>query len=323
MGAILMDNWSVEDAAAYIRLAQPFAENKEIDFMYDIFMPGFLSGHENEAVSSLNWNNFLVAILLWDEIWLFSNNAHHLWDTLIHHVADKRLAEALNSMKHLIHSVDDDMINPELKIEAEHLKGGLDGSLTIKERTGYYKILSNSLGIDFFGHHKRWEHIHNNYYENRIFNRLDIFHTIDKELITYCERINEKLGNKRLTFKYPVLFDFIRSGTNSHAEELERTLTLRKEEDIVSFRNEMYYLEEVINKGNLPLLERELDRISEFSEEITNKYRKNKVFLGEIEISLAPSITVPFSFKQSDRELHTTFIRRMMEYGLYNRSRKP
>jgi len=191
-----------------------------------------------------------------------------------------------------------------------------------KERTLGYQYISNSLGVPFLAHPSR------SYYKfldisecNRIFTRRDIINKIDKELMEYYVKVvNKEIGREYLKFEYPVLIDMIKKGASTPEEELRRALEIREEKYVVAFREHVFQVEQVINQGNTQALLGVLKSVSDLAKDITTKYARN-IYVGEISISITPSFSIPISIKTKRKHgLHTTFIRKLLEFGVYERN---
>jgi hypothetical protein len=317
MSSILMDRWSVDSLYKYISVKgnvtpSYYYFDKDNYFDHDYY---YLNRHNIDYHDFIPqcWDNFLTAIVLWDEIWSFRAEHAYNWKDII----DNRKIDKIDG---IIHKIEQSAIEESLMFIYETLSNkGINTIYDIPERALWYQLISNSLGVPYFAHPSRKEY---SFIDEscEFFTRLDLINKIDKELLEYYKKINEELGRDMLSFKYPVLLDFIRKGTQTPEEELEKALELRMDNDVVVFRNQLFGVEQSIKNGNTQMILSELKMVSDLAKDITNKYQK-QVNIGELTISLSPSFSIPINFTNNKkRELHATFIRRLINFGVYERN---
>ena len=334
MGSIMMDRWSIESIINFLKgsLGEFETFNNDIedrknckniegdDYDYEFFP---------DEANIQCWDNFLTAIVLWDEIWSLHHENMYKWKNIF---SNDKLVQNLNNS---IHQLEKEAIDKSLLSAYIMLSSNLNEYFqrSIYERTLGYQILSNGLGVPFLAHPSRREYfIHRRTYDfyrttyNSIrfshFSRRDIFNRIDDELMEYYDQINKEVGRKLYSFNYPVLIDYIRKDTQTPAEELEKAIELKMDNDVVVFREKLFDIEQSIKLGNTQMILSELKMVSDLAKDITNKYQK-RIDIGEFTISLSPSLTIPISIKKNKRrELHATFIRRLLNYGVYERGVK-
>lgn len=305
----MMDNWSIESAIAYLDLDD---ECDERDF--------------NKYINS--WCHFLTATILWDEIWFYDNFTSYPWQRVVEY--DKAYSSLLEQILYPVNKVLGDnealsTLEHEVDVYLAYEGASID---FLTRRNIYYQLLSNSLGINLLLHEKRM--LQGYMLSIEMFNRLDIFRHIDRELKEYYQHINSLVDRELLNFKYPVLFDYSRYLiskkrylTINKISELEAAIEIRQDKDIAQFRDEISHLEVVINNGNTQALLTQLDLIHNAVQELTNKY-KEKTTLVELKLSLSPSIsifkTIPISIRRNkNMKIHTSFINRIIEFGVNQR----
>ncbi len=299
MSAVMMDNWSLENAFVY-------GTHDKSDFA---------------SVSS--WETLIMAILLWDEIWYYKSNLSHLWESK----AEKFGHSALGSV---LYSINKEVLeNSDSNTENAFILPGYyseqDEKGTIEQHTAFYVILSNYLGVNLLVHPKR--KFDTNILKN-IFSRLDIWKLVDKELEQYYRNIHSVLGKEMFTFSHPLLFDYIRKNTNNHKDELKASIMLRENKDVVEFKSLLTEIEESINAGNTQTLLCQMKAIEEAAIEITDRYSGNSK-VGKIQLNVS---LLPFSFCPSflnaipivvprfnSLKIHTTFIKSVIQYGVEER----
>lgn len=310
MSSIMMDRWSIESIYLHMLEAYPKGE----DFLHI----GYVQGLNGGSFISRCWDNFLIAILLWDEIWSFRLHERYKHDKyplspLWEDTEDHPEGVLLDKIDKIIHNIEQSDIDESYKNIYETLSiEGIDLYDNIFRRAKLYQLMSNSLGIPYFAHPSR--RLFTDY-----FTRLDLFEKVDRELMDYYNKINKELGRNILNFNYPVLLDFIKKDTQTIEDEFDRAMELRMNDDVVIFRKQLFDIEQSIMRGDTQLLLSELKMVSDLAKEITNKYQK-RTNLGEFTIALSPSLTIPLSLgKNKKRALHATFIRRLIDFGVYER----
>lgn len=310
MSAIMIDGMSIEGVIMHL--------GGEFELYHDDYESYFENRGERYS-SEICWDNFLTAIVLWDEIWNFKPNDYRWKDIFVQ-------SNIVDNMKKLVRTVSREAIDePFLDTYLSLVRGNSHTPPNIRRRTLGYQLISNSLGVPFLAHPRRATYLLDDlsrsipYHSKADFNRLDIISRIDKELMTYYERINKELGRDMLKIKYPVLIDYIIRQTNTPEEEMEAALSLRNERYVVDFRKELNNIENLINEcGDIPKILSELTTVSDLAKDITSKYSK-ETKLGELSISLAPSFSTPIILKKRKKGLHITFIRKLMNYGINER----
>jgi len=322
MGSVMIDRWSVENVIEY--LEGDVEKYKDIS-AYDTnhFSLTFLraerkDNYERNSKAFIKcWDNFLTALILWDEIWSFNRKFIYDWKQSL---GSEYLT---NNLEKIIHQVEPNMISDSLTSIYEMLKiDGEDYNSLIHqtwERTFGYQLISSSLGVPFLAHPSRYQDIITEGISSRLFSRLDVIDRIDKELKKYYKYINTELGREFLKFEYPVLIDLIKKEAHTPEEELRMALEMRVESDVVIFREQIFAIEQIINQGNTQALLTELKLVSDLAKDITAKYAK-KIHLGEFSISINPSFTIPINLRKNEKNvLHATFIKRLLNHGVYAR----
>jgi hypothetical protein len=310
MGSVMMDRWGIENAIEYLGGDIEKYKHKDKNFYYGEKHPcAFFNfdlidnSHRNPKTFKNCWENFITALILWDEIWTFNRRFIYNWKQSFD---NKNLA---NKLEDIIYQVDFNMIDDSLTNIYEILdRASIAVDHHCRERTLCYQLISNALGVPFLAHPSRYQSDLIDDIPKMIFTRQDIINRIDKELLDYYNHINEKMGRVALNFKYPVLIDMIRKETSTIEEELDMALKIRNYNDTVTFREQIFEIEQIINRGDTQALLAELKMVSDLAEDITIKYTK-EYSIGYISISLNPSLTIPLKIKKNKKNaLHATFI---------------
>lgn len=292
----MIDNLSVESISKLLM-------NKNISIFKD---------NNNESIlhDSYNvWVNFIMALTIWDEIWTFQKSPQKRW------LEAFETQTEIAYLDNIVYPIKREMIDELLLDEYDYII--LNQTSNSLERHLQYQAIANYLNIPFLSHPARKESYLKeltSYY----FHRGELLNRIDNELRQYYIAINKELGREALQFSYPVLYDYITEESNTMEEEMKMAIKLRNDKDIVTYRKHMSDVEEAVARGDTQVLLAELNMISELSQNITSQYKKTR--LGELTISLSPSISVPIDLTKSRvRMLHATFTRKLIEFGVYRR----
>lgn len=317
MSSIMMDRWGLDCAMDYLQYGNKETRPKEY-FIHHYWNWDWVPHIGENSIDNLMqqcWDNFLTAIVLWDEIW--SSQFPKDWKKILSATTSQ---VQISKLDNIIHLVDDSMLRSDLQLLYDDLRMQPNYLQTsFLERTNKYQMLSFSLGIPYLAHPHR---INSGFEDQSTFNRNDIISQVDKELESYYFEVKKKWGLKALNFKYPVLIDYIVKDAASPKEELLAALSLRKDPDIVGFRESMYEIEQSILRGDIALVDQVLQRVSDLAKEITTKH-KRKGITGEFTLSIdGPGFVFPFHLKaKNGNKLQITFIRKLLDYGVHGRQR--
>lgn len=213
MGAIMMDRWSIESVLKYLGGHLGNIYDYDHDYYGEYNTHGYYYDNfdnPNDAMVEV-WNNFLMASVLWDEIW----SCHRELTYNLNDIFNNKSNNIINNLQNLFHQVDPSLIMPLYDIYTNLLYRVSPHSRTMLERTYGYQLISNYLSIPFLSHPKRNEFFNQGVNIN-FFTRYDLIDKIDKELIEYYDKINTELGRDLLRFNYPVLIDYIKKKQIHH-----------------------------------------------------------------------------------------------------------
>lgn len=318
MSSVMMDRWGLECAFDYLQHGNN-ADYAMNDIYYHHMGPTFIKGIEN--IVQQCWDNFLTAIVLWDEIW--SSEFPYNWKGIL---PDTTMP--IDDLGSIIHLVDSSMLpdwpplynayNELRKLPSVDPRSFHGRSMSLSQRTKNYQMLSSSLGIPYLAHPYR-----NNLgsTDDTMYNRNDVIGLINEELTNYYNERNKVHRRKVCSFKYPVLIDYIVQEATSPKEELLAALSLRGDPDIVKFRESMYEIEQSVLRGDQGLIAQEEQLVSDLAEEITAK-RKWKGILDELILSLPPALSISFHPKaRHSNNPQVTFVRKLLNFGVHSRKR--
>ena len=328
MRSVVMDRWGLD--SAFQRLGGDSYRSGN-DFHLDDNIYIYKEAYSQKC-TDLCWENFLTAVVLWDEIWSF-NNGPFDWD----HLLGRKASAMSQYLNEIIHQVDPCMIDENLLCEYHLLINsstvpsffremeidkidGLYVNPSLCARTFSYQAITQCLGLPYLAHPLRENSIIlEGYQEN--FSRRDVLKRVDEELERYYCYINEELGRSLYQFRYPVLIDMIKRRASTSEEELFAALEIREEPDVLNFRDAMNFIEHAVQNGRSEKIINELELVSGLAEEITKKHEDKGAALGEFSISV-PFVSISFPFPRWRRKKYkpqATFIRRLVNYGVNER----
>lgn len=321
MGAIFFDNWSIEQALFLLELDSKDNVNEKSEILEGYYYKYRMNPEYSETI----WYNFISSLLLWDELWFYEWGTTMLWE---HNYklqieslrCDAKKKRVLIDVYKKLHG-----LSSEIFTVSDSMSDIVFHETTISDRTDMYCLLSNILGISCLLHPKR------KYSEDYVnyFNRMDIFKRIDKELIAFYENVNKELGRELVNFKVPVLYDYIRKNCDNKYDELAAVLALAKTKEVIALRDNLYDIECNVCQGNIQMIISALNKVTEITKELTNKYKENS-FEAKITLNITPAIppsiksilNLPLSFTKKDNILHTRFIKQLVTFGLKERQLK-
>lgn len=328
MHSVVMDRWGIDSALQ--RLGE---DSYWSGYDHHLHLDHYFKEAYSQKCTDLCWENFLTAVVLWDEIWSFNKGPFN-WDNLL-----GRKASAVSQyLKKIMHQVDPFMIDQDLlhdyylltnhstapfsfKYAEYNVIDGLYVNSSLCARTYSYQAISQCLGLPYLAHPFRENSIiPEGYQEN--FSRKDVLKRVDEELEIYYRHINEELGRNLYQFRYPVLIDMIKRRASTPEEELFAALEIREDPDVLNFRDAMDSIEQAVQNGRSQKIVSELELVSDLAEEITKKHEDKGATLGEFSISFPFSVSISFPFPRWHKKKYkpqATFIRRLVNYGVNER----
>jgi len=331
MKSILMDNWGLMGAFDYLRACHNSA-----------------LGRAETVGSSELWANFLTAIVLWEEVWQFqhySRKSKLLCD--IHNASkydeDSHLSKEGYMLfekicKNFVHQINLDDY-PFLEQSCDFLDLNTP---TINPHK--YLVLSNALKINYFpapNRVKAYETLYQQTFQNNgISSRYDLIKLVDKNVMdAYIEIVNG-FGKPFINIIQPITFEYIQAKSRAkHSNvsftandiataELNTALELRCAKSLVAYRQSMCDLEEAILNGNLLEMKQAQAVVNDVTSEMLSKKDVCKSLDMNLTFALYPAIDIecgilpvanielPLKFKRKNYNIHTTFIRELLSFGL-------
>lgn len=314
MSKVILDSWGISNFL--------FAASKNEP----------LSTYFDDPILLVCHQNLLNALVLWDDIYLNADLTsscefftaehciHDFHDALGHppfiHVAPidlhwynceesaQKFAKAICNIPHHI-------------LSNEKLDTSNNCGLRELLFRGYlYVIHSNHMGISYLPHPFRAEFLSESGIFSRKLDALTYLGIVDKEITDYINTINKLAQSQLLLTPFPVLFKFIMEMAKDTLDEFTIALELRKDKNIVSFRESVSEICKEVEKGNIHALRASLMKAKEVCDDISNSLYRRPIHYG-VTVALSPSIEISSDGKPKVRSgFHTTFLSDMANYGL-------
>ena len=171
-----------------------------------------------------------------------------------------------------------------------------DSMKVLLKRTQFYLSRINIYGVNYMPHPLRAKYIKENDLTRKLFEKQMLLDLVDREVREYYDKINKDLHVDLLHCEYPILYDYIRKNSSCPDDELKAVFSLREKKDIKELRKSFDLLDHEYNSGNVEMVKMAIQMIKESSQEITNKYNKNKTLkLGELRLGLTPTLNIPIN----------------------------
>lgn len=286
MADILIDNWTLQRAAV------------SISNVYDRIAP-----------PNIEYAKLIDAIILYDNLYYIDNEFSDVWKSILWRFGYSNYLTPINREKHTALA------------QAESLAQSVSKEYTdiITQGAIEYSIISNSLGINYLPVAERANALESISYSQSFYNRTDVIAYLDKKIGEYYESIIQRFGSNKLSFQFPVLFDFVREKA-SKPFLIDTALQIRCEPQVHEFRNWMNLFEKELINGNLNEVERVMQLVPKIIDELTSVVSKKIMFT--LELSVAPSIALPVSLGASPKKrfAHIDFLKTLADFALHNRS---
>lgn len=305
MSKVMIDYWGISETL-----------HAEFGFPYRYQHPGPSDPSEILVCKQ----NFLTALVLWDEIYLNSDIenmnerdesnrvAFHLWEMLEHQpfVHTIPIANRIDIFWYKKFS------------EIMMYKSNNDYNFSKRDllfRSSLYLAQAINSGITYLPHPFRAKF----FKDSEIFRRpldprlfLDI---IDDEVRNYINAINKLAKYPLMSMPFPVLYEFISRIAKDPLDEFKVALDLRNDKNISLFRESINEITEEFEKENLLAVKASLLKVKEICDEITNSiYKKEKSYGVSIGASPAFSISWDGKLKISSG-IHTTFLSDLAKFS--------
>lgn len=261
------------------------------------------------------WATVLNAIVLWDEIWYYENQFTYGWleqaKKIYGSVVEKKFyavnhfndfGEAVRFVKELFH---------KRTLHKFHIDN-------YQDRTEFYCMLSDFLGIDIFLHPDREKGFES---YKTLFNRKMLFDRMDKHYREFVINNTEQNDNIVPLVSLPLLRRYISSISPSSEYEFFTALDLEQDSDLKALRHSLSNLEEILLKSDIRARKEVFDEIRDLTNKINSRYRPfipaNPVnYAFSISIRVLPSITLQYDVPVPHKHLlHTAFLEKVYRSG--------
>lgn len=321
MSEVMIDSWGLSDALFY--------ELRELGYSHGL--KRYYSNNRkrwNEIL--LSRQNLLTAIVLWDDIFVNSipTNSIEQFDFPPHFLLKRVLGNhsfihgipmtdptdpKINYFKRLaIYSKLVDAINDILgpTIDASNFY-----ERTLLLRSGFYLVQAIDMKKTYLPHPLRAKVLYNAKIFKHEFDSSLYLDIIDSEVKKYIEAINELAQFQLLSTSFPVLYKFISQMAKNPLDEFNVALELRKDKNVILFKESVNSISEELRKGNIHALRASLMKTKEICDEITNSLYKKPLSYG-VSLGVTPSIEISGNYTPKvSSSLHTTFLSELAEYA--------
>lgn len=287
MTCVIVDNWTLENAASYI---------------YDDL--------KNPPTSE--YIRLIESLILWDRVYYIESPFSASWKLML---SSQSYASLLTSIP-----TDFCLSDPLASSLLQRLQGD---NIMAQSRTFDYQVLSNRLGMHYLPSDQRAMRLRNLNAVHETYNREDIVTYLDDSVNEFYKALVNRLGKNKISFHFPVLFDYIRYCCGGKIT-FEGITQLHNSKEIKNFRTWMDMLETQIASGNLLSLKQAIDLVPEIVNDVTKLATQAPV--ASLEIGLTPSLALPISpiqiytrVKKIKEKVHTDFFRLLTNYAFTKR----
>jgi len=270
MSNILLDTWTINNASHQL-----------IDNKY------FEDDNEQLCLSHL-----IMAVVFWDELnfpecngfdRLTLNNNSTLWDFVR---LCKPLEEGLfmggsvrfkGSLLHEYEKNFEDNAKEDKKRNYDYLAG----------RAEAYLDFSNRHELNYFPHPDRQMYILEKKMLEDRFDRREILDGFNKNIADRYRDLTKDSRFNLLRFSYPAIYGYIKYGTGSPLEELDKAIYLRSKKDVVEFRKSLNDLDKAIKTNDIPFIVAAQEQLDELSNAIASYCSKDvKIVINKLKAKL-------------------------------------
>ena len=287
MTCVIVDNWTLENAASYI---------------YD----------DSKNPPTSEYIRLIESLILWDRVYYIESPFSASWKLML----------SSQSYSSLLTSIPTDfcLSDPLASSLLQRLQGD---NIMAQSRTFDYQVLSNRLGMHYPPSDQRAMLLRNLNAVHETYNREDIVTYLDDSVNEFYKALVNSLGKNKISFHFPVLFDYIRYCCGGKIT-FEGITQLHNSKEIKNFRTWMDMLETQIASGNLLALKQAIDLVPEIVNDVTKLAVQAPV--ASLEIGLTPSLALPITpiqiytrVKKIKEKVHTDFFRVLTNYAFTKR----
>lgn len=292
-------------------------DNRSLGKIIKFYIEGYeINYDENDGTAICN---YLYALVLWDKIYSLEFNRSSRSAIKYIYGFDERQADFFR-VEDIVYSKCSELEFLANDISQKYLIKNNEEYNKIAKDSIFYILLGYNLGLNTYLSKERSRFIKEIGLFENIFNREDIIHMVERDVLEFYKEINEKVGKKIITYESPLLLDYISQNCDDLEDAIQLAKYIREEKDVVQFRKAMDEMEEALNNGNFVLFNEYLSVIPD----IVSSIKKSgiKTSSTTITISAVPSIAFPMEFenkKRNKKMIHMNFLIDLAMYGMYNR----
>lgn len=305
MSKVMIDYWGISETL-----------HAEFGFSYRYQHPGPSDPSEILVCKQ----NFLTALVLWDEIYLNSDIknknerdesnrvAFHLWEMLEHQPFVHTITIG-NCM---------DYFWCKRFSEIMMRKSNNDYNSSKRDllfRSSLYLAQAINSRITYLPHPFRAKFFKDSgIFQQSLDPRL-FLNIIDDEVCEYIKATNELAKYPLMSMPFPVLYEFISRIAKDPLDEFKVALDLRNDKNVSLFRESINEITEELEKGNCLAVKANLLRVKEICDEITNSIYKKEKSYGVV-IGLSPAFSIGWDGKlKISSGIHTTFLSDLAKFS--------
>ena len=258
--------------------------------------------------------NCIYALVLWENVYYCPRRTHTS--------NEYKIINSINSPFIKLENIDSETIYVEsaYKIAMDYFSQYQNPALQFQIQNAiYYVLLSTNHNIDVLLSKDRADFLESSDIYKFLFSRRDIISLVDKEILQLYNEINNSLDKNILKIQCPLFVDYICDNAATYKEAFNNALVLRDEPMVIDFRKAMSDMEHSLKTGNIIRFKQYIDIIPDIIHDLQSSGCKTTTI--NIDLSLTPSITIPYVFKKKPKQmLHVKFITELAKYGLYGKS---
>lgn len=284
MNSVMMDNWMVGNVLCDINNVKDNTVKK-------------------------SYQQFLSAIVLWDEIYYPENEMSPYINRVDETIAS--ILKPINDKEHLFN-------NEANAMYKEYFEG--ECSEIIIQGAMRYLLLSDFYGCDYLPCEARQKVLENaDFIElNKKISRSNSLNYLDAAIDEYYRELFEKMGATNFVVRSPILTDYIVQTTPDGMSYVDRALHLKYEGPVEKYRKYLSDMEKAFEESDYTLL----NEMKNYSEKLVKDIQKiDGQNIGEINYSLVPMCSVSLSrgIQLNKRKVNLTFLNELGKFSVKGR----
>ena len=277
--------------------------------------------------------NVMTCIILWDKVYVFDEafNSHFIQS--LDYFSEFASEFCVLNREELISSIKKNYdINNQMTFRSEEMVNAINeqiDTLLFKSNTHIvrgipqyidralkYYYSANEMNLDYMPSIRRQVALES-YGMWDLYNRINVLNKLDAELVNYYSYVNENIGRKVITYRFPVLFDYILRRYRSMGDIVKACFELRNDNAVISFRNEMDELDREFDGGNIQFVDKYFSTI----EKIVNDFSGRISSEHNVQVTLGLSPALTFNVDRPNRKpFHCSFLKNLTYFGIHARA---